>query len=83
MKERNGRFARFTPKTIQFDLAIDNLFGFSKPVLENSSTNNSTANSLVLAPRDNDVSNISVMSIPGSYNWQPPRSYMLTAKLSY
>ena len=83
VKERNGRFARFTPKTIQFDLAIDNLFGFSKPVLENSSTNNSTANSLVLAPRDNDVSNISVVSIPGSYNWQPPRSYMLTAKLSY
>jgi hypothetical protein len=37
----------------------------------------------VLAPRDNDISNVGVMSIPGAYNWQPPRNYMLTAKLNF
>jgi outer membrane receptor for ferric coprogen and ferric-rhodotorulic acid len=83
LKENNGRFARYSPKTIQFDFAIDNLFNLDRPILENSSTTNSTANSLNLAPRDNDISNVGVMSIPGAYNWQPPRNYTLTAKLSF
>jgi hypothetical protein len=83
MKESNGRFSRYSPKTIQFDFAIDNLFDLSRPILENSSTTNSTANSLNLAPRDNDVSNVGVMSIPGAYNFQAPRNYMLTAKFSF
>jgi hypothetical protein len=83
LKETGGRFARFAPQTIQFDLAIDNLFDLSRPIMENSSTTNSTANSLVLAPRNNDISSPAVMSIPGAYNWQPPRNYMLTAKMSF
>ena len=80
IKEAKSRFA---PRTIQFDLAIDNLFNLSKPIMENSTTSNSTANSLVLAPRNNDISNIGVMSIPGSYNFQVPRNYMLTAKFNF
>jgi hypothetical protein len=83
LKESNGRYSRYAPKTIQFDFAIDNLFNLSRPLLENSSTTNSTANSLVTAPRDNDISNVGIMSIPGAYNWQPPRSYMLTAKFDF
>jgi hypothetical protein len=83
LKESNGRFSRYSPKTIQFDLAIDNLFGLDRPIMENSSTTNSTANSLNLAPRDNDISSPAVMSIPGAYNWQPPRNYMLTAKFAF
>ena len=83
LKESTGRFARGRPKSIQFDLSIDNLFDLSRPLLENSSTTNSTANSLNLAPRNNDISNISVMSIPGAYNFQPPRNYMLTAKFAF
>ncbi|MSU65533.1 MAG: hypothetical protein EXS38_05410 [Opitutus sp.] len=74
---------RYAPKTVQFDLAIDNLLGLSKPVLENSTTGNSTANALVQAPRNNDISNPSIVSIPGSYNFQPPQSYTLTAKFNF
>lgn len=80
LKESTRRYA---PKTIQFDLAIDNAFGLIKPVIENSATNSSTANGLILAPRNNDISQPAVMSIPGSYNFQPPRNYMLTAKFNF
>jgi len=83
LKESGSRYSRYSPKTVQFDFAIDNLLDLTRPVLENSSTNNSTANSLNLAPRNNDISNVSVMSIPGAYNFQAPRSYMLTAKFNF
>ena len=74
---------RYAPKSIQFDLAVDNLFGRSAPIIETSSTGSSTANGLVLAPRNNDISNPSIVSIPGSYNFQAPRNYTLTAKLNF
>ena len=74
---------RYAPKTVQFDLAVDNAFGMTKPIIEGSRTGNSTANGIVLAPRDNDISNPSAMSIAGAYNFQPPRNYMLTAKLNF
>ncbi len=77
--KESGR--RFSPKTIQFDLAIDNLLGMSKPIIENAP--NSTSNSTVLGARNNDISNPGVMAIPGSYNFVPPRSYTLTAKLNF
>jgi len=83
MKESSGGFARYSPKTIQFDLSIDNLFDMRRPVLENSTTGNSTANALQYVPRDNDVSNPGIMAVPGAYNFQPPRNYTLTAKLSF
>jgi outer membrane receptor protein involved in Fe transport len=72
---------RLAPKTIQFDLAIDNLFDMKKPIIENAP--NSTSNSTVLAPRNNDISNPGVMAIPGSYNYVPPRNYTLTAKMNF
>ena len=74
---------RMMPKSIQFDLSIDNLFDMKRPVIENSTTGNSTANALQYVPRDNDVSNPGIMAVPGAYNFQPPRSYTLTAKLSF
>lgn len=83
LKESNGKYARLQPKTIQFDLAIDNLFDLSKPVIEYSTTNNSSANGLVMAPRNNDISQPAIWSIPGAYNWQAPRSYTLTAKMNF
>ncbi|MSU65621.1 MAG: hypothetical protein EXS38_05870 [Opitutus sp.] len=81
-KEANGRFGRYAPKTIQFDLAIDNLFDLDQ-VLEYSTTSNSTANSNILAPVNNDISQQAMILIPGAYNWQPPRSYTLTAKINF
>src|SRR6185503_4460415 len=42
---------KYTPKTIQMDLAIDNLFNL-KQVVEYSTTSNSTANSNILAPKN-------------------------------
>ncbi len=81
--KEGGRFARVKPKTVQFDLAIDNLFDMSRPVIENSTTGNSTANALQYVPRNNDVSNTGIMAVPGAYNFQPPRNYTLSAKFSY
>jgi hypothetical protein len=80
MKETSTRYA---PKTIQFDLAIDNLFNLTKPVIEYSTTNNSSANSLVMAPLNNDISQPAIHAIPGAYNYQAPRNYTLTAKLNF
>ncbi|MSU65542.1 MAG: hypothetical protein EXS38_05455 [Opitutus sp.] len=74
---------RYAPKTIQFDFAIDNLFNLTKPVIEYSTTNNSSANSLILVPLNNDISQPAIHAIPGAYNYQPPRSYTLTAKFSF
>jgi hypothetical protein len=82
-KENSGRFSRYAPKTVQFDLSIDNLFDMRRPVLENSTTGNSTANALQYVPRNNDVSNPGIMAVPGAYNFQPERNYTLTAKLSF
>lgn len=73
---------KYTPKTIQFDLAIDNLFDL-KQVLEYSTTSNSTANSNILVPLNNDISQQAMILIPGAYNWQSPRSYTLTAKINF
>ena len=78
LKEAGRRLA---PKTIQFDLAIDNLFNMSKPIIENAP--NSTSNSTVTVARNNDISNPGIMTIPGTYNFTPPRSYMLTAKMNF
>ena len=73
---------KYTPKTIQFDLAIDNLFNLDQ-VLEYSTTSNSTANSNILVPLNNDITQQAMILIPGAYNWQPPRSYTLTAKINF
>ena len=55
----------------------------SRPVLENSTTGNSTANALQFIPRNNDVSQTGIMAVPGAYNFQAPRNYTLTAKLNF
>ncbi len=73
---------KYKPKTIQFDLAIDNLFNLDQ-VIEYSTTSNSTANSNILVPKNNDISQQALILIPGAYNWQPPRSYQLTAKINF
>ena len=73
---------RYTPKSIQFDLAIDNLFNLDQ-VIEYSTTNNSTANSNILVPVNNDISQQAMILVPGAFNWQPPRSYTLTAKINF
>ena len=44
---------------------------------------NGTASSIVTVPRNNDISQPAIMTVPGSYNYQPPRNYTLTAKLSF
>ena len=49
----------------------------------NMRTTNGTASSIVTVPRNNDISQPAIMTVPGSYNYQPPRNYMLTAKLSF
>jgi hypothetical protein len=77
---KEGRH-RFAPQTVQFDLAIDNLFDMSKPIIENAP--NSTSNSTVTVARNNDISNPGIMTIPGTYNYTTPRNYVLTAKMNF
>jgi hypothetical protein len=73
---------RYTPKTVQFDLAIDNLFDLDV-VKEYSTTNNSSANSNILVPKNDDINQQAMILVPGAFNWQPPRSYTLTAKINF
>ena len=52
-------------------------------MIEYSTTNNSSANSLILVPLNNDISQPAMVLMPGAFNWQAPRNYTLTAKLNF
>jgi outer membrane receptor protein involved in Fe transport len=78
LKEGSRRYA---PKTIQFDLAIDNLLGMNRPIAEVIQF--SVTGNVFLAPLNNDISQPAVRSTPGTYNYHTPRNYMLTAKLNF
>ena len=77
--KESGR--RYVPKTVQFDLAIDNLFAMNRPINENAVT--TVTGSTVLLPRNNDISQPAVETKPATYNYLTPRNFMLTAKLNY
>lgn len=78
-KEKNSRFA---PKTINFDLNIDNLLD-NKNALYGYSTASSTTAYTILVPRNGDWTQPARKTVPGTPYYFAPRSFLLTAKLSF
>lgn len=75
---------RYLPKTVQFDLAIDNLFNRGAPVYGSSGTTSTALSAATfIAPRNNDISNPSRVTIAGNPSYLPPRNYMLTARMDF
>ena len=75
---------RYFPKTVQFDLAIENLLNRSAPLQGFSGqTSSALSGATFLAPRNNDISNPSRVTIAGNPTYLPPRNYTLTARLDF
>lgn len=72
-KLRHGR-------TLQLDLNIDNLFDYSKPIRSIAFGGQSAT---YLRPRDGNISSPARTTVPGMFSYMTPRSYMLSAKLSF
>jgi hypothetical protein len=73
---------RFFPKTIQFDLTIDNLLDRTKPVYGFTSGAQNTS-ATVFVPRNGSLSDPSRYSVPGNFGYLPPRNFTLSAKLNF
>ena len=73
---------KMAPKTIQFDLNIDNLLDDRHPNYVFSSSSATTAYTLSV-PRNGDYSSPARITVPGTPVYFVPRNYMLTAKLSF
>ena len=78
LKER-GRMA---PKTVQFDLQIDNLFDYTKPIYGNLGTSAATGPTKMV-PLNGDWTNPASKTVPGNPGLLMPRNYMLTAKFNF
>jgi hypothetical protein len=77
-------FARVElPKSIQFNLTIDNLFDYNKAMYGYAPSNVNTTDSIFLAPRNNDISQSSRVTIPGNVSYMMPRNFMLSARMSF
>lgn len=74
---------RYLPKSIQFNLTIDNLFDYNKPMYGYAPSNVNTTDSIFLAPRNNDISQSSRVTIPGNVSYMMPRNFMLSARMSF
>jgi outer membrane receptor for ferric coprogen and ferric-rhodotorulic acid len=73
---------RFVPKTIQFDLAIDNVLNRKKPVYGFTSGAQNTG-ATVFIPRNGSLSDPSRYTVPGNFGYLVPRNYTFSARLSY
>lgn len=74
---------RYLPKSIQFNLTIDNLFDYNKAMYGYAPSNVNTTDSIFLAPRNNDISQSSRVTIPGNVSYMMPRNFMLSARMSF
>lgn len=83
MRLNEGR--RFAPKTIQFDLVIDNLTNRNVPMyqLTGTGTSNSTSAGAIQVPIGGDITKPGRTSIPGNVSYPTPRNLMLSAKLNF
>jgi len=79
LKETGHRVA---PKTVQFDLYIDNLLNNREPNYAFSSSSATTAYTITV-PRNGDYSHPARLTVPGTPTYFMPRNFMLTAKLSF
>ncbi len=78
--KESGR--KLAPKTIQFDLNVDNVLNRTSAIYAFSSSSATTAYTIT-APRNGDVSSPARVTVPATPIYFMPRNYMLTAKLSF
>jgi hypothetical protein len=78
--KESGR--RMAPKTINFDLNIDNVLNNTKPIYQYS-TASSTTSYTIQVPRNGDWTLPARKNVPGTPTYLAPRSFLLTAKLTY
>jgi outer membrane receptor protein involved in Fe transport len=76
------RERRLHPKTIQFDLHIDNLLNERDPIASNTGAPTATGATLTV-PRNGDFTSPARMTTVGNYSYLTPRNYTLTAKLTF
>ena len=78
---KEGR--RYLPKTIQFNLTIDNLFDYNAPMYGYSPSNVNTTDSVFMAPRSNDITQSARITVPGNVSYMTPRNFILSARMSF
>jgi hypothetical protein len=73
---------KMAPKTIQFDLQVDNLFNWTKPIYGNLGTSAATGPTKSV-PLTGDWTHPAARTVPGNNSVLMPRNYMLSAKLNF
>ncbi len=73
---------RFMPKSIQFDLSIDNLFNKIEPIFGSTQGSHNTSDT-VYVPNDGTLSDPSRRSVPGNFTYLNPRNFTLTARMDF
>ena len=76
---------RYVPKSIQFDLTVENLFGRKAPIYGYTSTGgqNVATNGVILVPNDGTLNDPSSYSVPGNFFYLNPRNYTLSATMNF
>ena len=78
--KENG--SRFAPKTIQFDLNIDNVLNDREPIYGYSNDSATTAYTFS-SPRNGDWTQPARITLPGTPSYYAPRNFLLTAKMNF
>jgi hypothetical protein len=73
---------RFLPKTIQFDLSIDNLHG-RKDVVYGSTQGSHNTSDTLFVPNDGTLQDPSRHVVPGNFQYLSPRNWTLSAKMDF
>jgi outer membrane receptor protein involved in Fe transport len=79
--KESGR--RVVPKTIQFDLNIDNVANNRDVVYGNINDVVQTSNTYFRPRVGEDISSPARRTVPGTFSYNAPRSYTLSAKLNF
>ena len=77
---------RFVPKSIQFDLSIENLNGRNSPIYGYTSTGGQNTAGTNFVPNDGPTaitSDPSRKSVPGNFFYLNPRNFTLSAKMDF
>jgi hypothetical protein len=73
---------RYFPKTIQFDLSIDNLFNKEEPIYGSTQGSHNTSDT-VFVPNDGTLQDPSKHSVAGNFQYLTPRNWTLSAKMDF
>jgi outer membrane receptor protein involved in Fe transport len=74
---------RFFPKSIQFDLTVENLEGRNGPIFGFTSTGGQNTSGTLFRPNDGTLRDPSRHSVPGNFFYLNPRNFLLTARMEF